>query len=84
MGKQIAAIIVALIVLAVAIIGMWGQIVAIYFVVPGVILVLAIGLFSVQRSLDKHPNLALLEGSEYLEYKILAISDLNNNQVAKL
>lgn len=68
-GKQITAVIVALLVLAVVAVCTWGQIKTVYFVVPGVIVILALGLFSVQRTLDKHPSLATLEGEEYLTYR---------------
>jgi hypothetical protein len=55
-GKQAAVIIVALLVLAVALICTWGQILSVYIVVPAVVVVLCVGLFSMHRTLDKHPR----------------------------
>jgi hypothetical protein len=76
-GKQIAAVIVALLILGVSLICTWGQIITVYFVVPAVIIVLGIGLFSVHRTLDKHPNLAILEGAEFVEFHRLEIAAKN-------
>jgi fatty acid desaturase len=68
-GKQIAVVIVALLVLAVVAVCAWGQTIVVYIIAPLVVVVLVIGLFAVQRTLDKHPEQALYEGAEYLEYQ---------------
>jgi hypothetical protein len=76
-GKQAAVVIVALLVLGIALICNWGQIAAVYVVVPCVIAILAIGLISVQRTLDKHPNVAIMEGAEYVEFHRLELAAKN-------
>lgn len=76
-GKQIVAVVVALLVLGVVSISLWGQITAAYLVVPAVIIVLFGGLFSVHRTLDKGPSLAILEGSEYVEYSKVELAAKN-------
>jgi hypothetical protein len=67
-GNQISLGIVALIVLAVIAICLWGRIEAAYLLVPAVILVLAIILFSVHKTLKENPG-SVLEDALYLEHR---------------
>jgi hypothetical protein len=66
-GNQITLGIVALVVFAVIAVCSWGKIEAVYVLVPAVIFIVGIVLYSVQQTLNKHPA-AVLEGSQYLEY----------------
>src|SRR5579862_6569322 len=61
-GKQVALAIAALLVLAVIGVTNWGNIHAVYVIVPAIIVIVLGGLYSVQRTLDNHPELASLEG----------------------
>lgn len=71
MGKKTVISVVALIVLAIALVvsGVLGLKNAIYVVAGMVLAVFVYALVSIDKTLNKHPQLALMDGSEFVDYR---------------
>ena len=68
-GKKTVITVVALIVLAIAVLAMWGKVGPVLLIV-GVVLIILFGAFrSIDVSVKAHPELALLDGTEWVAYK---------------
>ncbi len=80
-GKQTAITVVVLIVLGIALLSVWGQTEAVYFIVATVVFVFLSALFAIHKTLAKHPELALLDGLELVEYKKLDIAAKNMRRI---
>lgn len=72
-GKLTVLSVVALIVLAVALLSAWGNVEAVYVIVGVVFLVFGVAHFSIHKTLQKHPELALLDGTELVAYRKMEI-----------
>ncbi|MBZ5594562.1 MAG: hypothetical protein LAP39_20155 [Acidobacteriia bacterium] len=69
MGKLTAIAIAAILACCVALVSMWGQ-QAVAFVVLAVIILIVFGVFwEIRKTLEKHPELALMDGAEYVAYR---------------
>ncbi len=73
-GKQAVIAVVALIVLGIAILSLWGQMTAVLAIVIVVFAVFVISLASIHKTLQKHPELALMDGTEIIAYKKLEMT----------
>jgi hypothetical protein len=68
-GKQTVITVVAMIVLAVAIAAVWGNVVAVYVILGVLVLIFFGALVSIHKTLKESPSLAMLEGSELVAYR---------------
>jgi hypothetical protein len=68
-GKKTVITVVALIVLAIAILAMWGKVEPVLLIVAVVLIILFGAFRSIDASVKAHPELALMDGSEWVAYK---------------
>ena len=73
MGKKTVIICVALIVLAICAVCLWNQVYAILAIVAAVLAVLVFGLKSIDGTLERHPKLALMDGTEIVKMKEIEV-----------
>jgi hypothetical protein len=76
-GKKAAITNVALIVLAIALVAVWGKVYAVLLIALGVLIVFGGSLKSIDKTLEKHPELALLDGTEMVAMKKLEMAAKN-------
>lgn len=69
MGKKTVIAVVALVVLATAIVCVWAKVVPILIIVGLAVFIVLMAFSSIDKTLEKHPELALLDGTEWVNYR---------------
>ena len=68
-GKQTVITVVAMIVIALALGSVWGNVAAVYVLVAVLVIIFFGALASIHKTLKDSPGLAMLEGSELVAYR---------------
>lgn len=80
--KKTVIICVALIVLGVCALTLWHQTYAILAIAGIVLLIVFFGLRSIDGTLEKHPQLALMDGTEIIRYREIELASKDQKIIA--
>jgi hypothetical protein len=76
-GKITALSVTALLVIAVAMISGWGKEALLFGGIGAVIVILLAAFWMIHRTLEKYPDLALMDGTEIVAYKKIELAAKN-------